>query len=519
VLTPSYGLVTGRVTAVALDPADATGNHVYVGTTGGGVWAASNAAASDPASIAFTPLTDQVNALGGAVNASISVGALTVQPGGASVILAGTGDPNDALDSYYGAGILRSTDGGTTWSLIQETHDAEDGLGGQDFSFVGEGFAGFAWSTMSPATVVAAVSQASEGALVNAGWPNLSYAGLYYSTDNGATWHLAAITDGSGGDVQGPLDAFVAPDGNAATAVVWNPVRQVFVAAVRYHGYYSSPDGVTWTRLAAQPGSGLGASLCTHNIGITGSTACPIFRGALAVNPVTGDTFAWTVDGNDQDQGLWQDACDLTGSTCATTAISFQKQWSTAALEANTTEGAATILDGSYNLTLAAVPSGQDTLLLTGDNDLWKCSLAAGCAWRDTTNSTTCMSAQVGAFQHALAWDQANPPEIFVGNDSGLWRSMDAMGEADAMGKTGEPCSSSDATHFQNLNGGLGSLAEVVSLSTGPATPYTMMAGLGVNGTAGREKHDGDCRLATDSRWIRRPGRDRPERQRQLVRQ
>ena len=29
------------------------------------------------------------------------------------MILAGTGDPNDALDSYYGAGILRSTDGGT----------------------------------------------------------------------------------------------------------------------------------------------------------------------------------------------------------------------------------------------------------------------------------------------------------------------------------------------------------------------------------------------------------------------
>jgi len=37
----------------------------------------------------------------------------------------------------------------------------------------------------------------------------------------------------------------------------------------------------------------------------TGSTACPIFRGALAVNPVTGDTFALTVDVNNLDQGLW----------------------------------------------------------------------------------------------------------------------------------------------------------------------------------------------------------------------
>ena len=75
--------------------------------------------------IVFTPLTDNVAALGGAVDASISIGALTVQPGGTGVILAGTGDPNDVLDSYYGAGILRSTDGGNTWSLIQMTVDEE----------------------------------------------------------------------------------------------------------------------------------------------------------------------------------------------------------------------------------------------------------------------------------------------------------------------------------------------------------------------------------------------------------
>jgi hypothetical protein len=33
------------------------------------------------------------------------------------------------------------------------------------------------------------------------------------------------------------------PDGNAATSVVWNPVRKLFVAAVRFHGYYQSADG------------------------------------------------------------------------------------------------------------------------------------------------------------------------------------------------------------------------------------------------------------------------------------
>ena len=469
VLTQEYGLVTGRVTALALDPSDATGNRLFLGTTGGGVWATQSAASSN---VVFAPLTDTVAALNSGPDASISIGALTVQPGGTGVILAGTGDPNDALDSYYGAGILRSANGGNTWSVIASTSDGR-------WSFAGEGFAGFAWSTTNPQQVVAAVSQAYEGTLVGSVQPGASYQGLYYSSDAGATWSLATITDGGGSDIQGPNDTFAQPDGNAATSVVWNARRRLFVAAVRFHGYYQSADGVTWTRMAAQPGSGLTTLFCPTNPASTGSTDCPIFRGTLAVNPVTGDTFAWTVDLNNQDQGLWQDLCSLSGGNCTNQTISFAKQWNTAPLETSTGQGAATIGNGDYNLALAAVPSGQDTLLLVGANDLWQCSLAMGCAWRNTTNANTCMSAQVAGYQHALAWNAANPLEVFLGNDSGIWRSMDAIGE------TGSVCSSSDASHFQNLNGSLGSLAEVESLAQASETPYTMMAGLGVNGTAG----------------------------------
>ena len=162
--------------------------------------------------------------------------------------------------------------------------------------------------------------------------------------------------------MQGPLDPILAAYGNAAMAVVWNPVRQLFVAAVRYHGYYQSADGVTWTRMAAQPGIGLTTLMCPNNLGNIGSIACPIFRGALAVNPQTGDIFAWTVDLNNQDQGLWQDQCAISGGKCGKPAITFAKQWSTAALETDTFEGAATIADGTYNLALAAVPHSRTRL-------------------------------------------------------------------------------------------------------------------------------------------------------------
>ena len=476
VLTPDFGLVTGRISAVALDPSDSTGNHLYIGTTGGGVWSSSNAGTSTLSAIVFNPLTDALTALGGAADASISIGALTVQPGETGVILAGTGDPNDVLDSYYGAGILRSADGGNTWNLIQGTSDFEDGLSTRDVVFAGEGFAGFAWSAVNPQVVVAALTQSYEGDVVDADQPLVNCEGLYYSSDGGATWHLATITDGSGAVVQSPGNPVLGSAGDAATSVVWNPVRQLFIAAVRYHGYYQSPDGITWTRLADQPSAGLTTVLCPTS---PADVACPIYRGALAINPQSGDTFAWTVDGDNQDQGLWQDKCAISSGACSNSTITFAQQWSTTALETSTLQGAATIANGNYNLALAAVPSGQDTLVLAGANDLWKCSLTMGCVWRNTTNSTTCMSAQVGEFQHALAWNTSNPLEIFLGNDSGLWRSTDAIGE------TGSACSSSDATHFQNLNGSLGSLAEVESLSPVFNSSYTLMAGLGVNGVAG----------------------------------
>ena len=476
VMTPNYGLVTGRVSSIAIDPADVTGNHVYVGTTGGGLWASQNAASSSD--VIFTPLTDSSSPFSTLRYGSISIGAVTVQPGGTGVILAGTGDPNDALDSYYGAGILRSTDGGVTWSAITASAD-------RIYSFFGEGFSGFAWSTLNPQLVVAAVSQAYEGVLVNALFQNASYAGLYYSTDAGATWSLASITDGAGHDVQGPSDSFVQPNGNSATSVVWNPIRRLFIAAVRFHGYYQSTDGVTWSRMITQPGAALTTRMCPSNPGTIGSIACPIFRGTLAVNPVSGDTFAWTVDLYNQDQGLWEDVCAISGGNCSSEATSFSQRWSTTPLQVNTMLGPVTIANGDYNLALAAIPSAQDTILLAGANDLWRCSLAMGCSWRNTTNANTCMSAHVAPYQHALAWNSANPQEVLIGNDSGLWRSMDAIAE------TGSACSSDDSTHFQNLNAGLGSLAEVESISQIVSSPYTMMAGLGANGTAGVKSTSG----------------------------
>jgi hypothetical protein len=99
VTTAAYGKVTGRVTAISIDPVDATGNTVYLGTNGGGVWKSTNAAAA-AASVSFTPLTDTLPVFsanaGTSAIPSLSIGAVSARN---NIVLAGTGDPNNATDT------------------------------------------------------------------------------------------------------------------------------------------------------------------------------------------------------------------------------------------------------------------------------------------------------------------------------------------------------------------------------------------------------------------------------------
>ncbi len=92
------GDVSGRVTALAAD-----GTALYVGAADGGVWKSADGGSS------WSPLADGAPTL--------SVGALAVNPGDQSLWV-GTGEANTSSDSYAGAGIFRSGDGGATFTRV-----------------------------------------------------------------------------------------------------------------------------------------------------------------------------------------------------------------------------------------------------------------------------------------------------------------------------------------------------------------------------------------------------------------
>ena len=115
--TQDYHQAAGRATAVAVDPADSTGNTVFIGGAQSGVWKSTNAANNTANSVLWTPVTDD--------QATLSIGALAILPGNTdpaqTVILAATGEADNSADSYFGLGILRSTDAGASWNSISET--------------------------------------------------------------------------------------------------------------------------------------------------------------------------------------------------------------------------------------------------------------------------------------------------------------------------------------------------------------------------------------------------------------
>ncbi|MCW2898693.1 MAG: hypothetical protein JWO67_958 [Streptosporangiaceae bacterium] len=268
--------VSGRVSAIAIDPTNV--GHVLVGAANGGVWESRDRGAS------WSPRTDNA--------ATLTVGAIAFHPSNAATVLAGTGEGN--WWSWLGAGVLRSTDGGTTWATLCTN------------PFVGQGFydlvidrvtttrvyaattgglyvstdSGATW-TQRRASTTWSISVAPSGGEALAACQD----GLFRSTDGGTTWNAVTLPGNPGSFSR--LATAIAPS-DPTVAYVWG--------ALDATAYLWRRSGGTWTSVGTPPGVATGQAWYDWFLAVSPDNAGQVYCGAISVHrgDLSGTTWTWT---------------------------------------------------------------------------------------------------------------------------------------------------------------------------------------------------------------------------------
>jgi hypothetical protein len=240
---------SGRVTAIAVDPTNA--NIVYIGGAAGGVWKTTNGGTT------WTPMTDS--------QASLAVGSIAIDPNSCSpspctTIYVGTGEDNFNGDAFYGAGILKSTNGGSTWTQLGASSFAQvlgAGTGGAQIG-------GIAVQPGNSSVILASVF------FFDGNDPN---SGIWQSLDAGATWHRP------GAGAQGAAGTGVVFEStnvaSATGATAWAALGDVFSPSATSNGIWKSTDsGAHWTLQAGGlPTANVGRITLGYAPGTAGATA------------------------------------------------------------------------------------------------------------------------------------------------------------------------------------------------------------------------------------------------------
>jgi photosystem II stability/assembly factor-like uncharacterized protein len=345
-------IVTGRVTAIIVDPTDS--KIIYVGTAQGGVWKTMDGGRN------WAAKSDH--------EISLAIGALAMDPTNHLILYAGTGEGNFSGDSYYGNGLLKTVDGGETWSLY----------GKDTFSLAR--FGRLAVNPTSPKIVFAAITSSDN--------PNVA-SGVYRSDDGGINWERIKT-------------GLPSTRRLGATDIIVDPSNPDTVYAAFYEdGIYKTTNAnaidPSWTRLHVadlSPGT-----FSRISLGISSSSPQIIY--ALAADNESNDyivnRFCRTIDGGKS----W--------SSIPLPGLAASSPW-----QDNSIGG-----QGFYNLNVAVAPTTPDIVYL-GAVSLWK-------AIRNSTTdkwTITDIGKPIHPDNHAFAFDPNNDLTVYAGNDGGIYQSL-----------------------------------------------------------------------------------------------
>ncbi|HEX9462932.1 MAG TPA: hypothetical protein VGB82_10070, partial [Alphaproteobacteria bacterium] len=198
------GNIGGRITTILVHPADP--NRIWINNPGGGIWKTTNGGES------WAPVDDFL--------ANLVVSAMAMSPTDTNLMYAGTGGGAGG-SLLRGAGIFKSTDGGSTWTQLAATAASDWSRGVERMAISPDGV-----------TVVAATKS----------YYSDVPSALWRSTDGGATWKET-----------------LGARGVEAAYVEFHPTNSSLAIASMKSGeaLYSTDGGASWSIATGIPSEGL----------------------------------------------------------------------------------------------------------------------------------------------------------------------------------------------------------------------------------------------------------------------
>ncbi len=426
-----FSAMSGRIGALAIR---ADGTRI-LGAAQGGIWLY-NAGTGK-----WEPKT---GALSSPNTPSLSIGALAVAPSNDAVVYAGTGEGALSGDSYFGNGVLKSTDGGSTWTQVSGDY------------FEGVSISQLAVHPTNANTLYAAVLRGRGGARRTTPAVHSKF-GIWRSTDGGVNWTLLKEAKA---ELNGVTDLEIDPQNpNILYASFWGDAI-----------YKSTNAGKTWSPIMnfGFPSPNFAAGLTRFSIDLSHPT--PSGSGTLYAG------FDWI---------------DANGEHPSRVFKSTNGGASWTMLPGGTSPDKVEDYCGGqcfYDNVIEVAPNDPNVVFAGGQFDY---GIGSGGIYRSDDGGSTWKNlgyAQHPDF-HALAFDPNNTNNVLVGSDGGVWYSTSRGGRPNAA----DPLS---AVTWRNLNGTLVSpggtaialrtdlqISQFTSIATVPQIPARFWGGTQDNGT------------------------------------
>ncbi len=208
--------MSGRITAI--DAVVANPDIIYAGAASGGVWKTTSAG------ISWEPVFDK--------EATLAIGAISIQQDNPAVIWVGTGEGNPRNSLNGGYGIYKSLDAGKTWKLmgLEKTRHIHR----------------IVIDPKNPNTVYVGA--------IGSPWGEHPERGVYKTTDGGLSWKRILFVD----EKTGCADLVMDPSNpNKLFAAMWQHRRQpwTFTSGGPGSGLHVTNDGgETWTKITNKEG-------------------------------------------------------------------------------------------------------------------------------------------------------------------------------------------------------------------------------------------------------------------------